>query len=685
MFIFIPAMNSVRHYVPLHLSLFLVSGILSGFLFQGRPGIFMGISFLMLMGLIAIYFWSKKHYSKRILFQLLSYVLVFYVGFIQVLLQLPAHQKKHYAHFINPENTVVFYVTNILKPSNYYRKYIVKIQRIDRRQSLGKLLLYVQKDTAATPLEPGKYYAVHARIQKPQARLNPYTFDYASYLKKQGIYYQIKTRAANISDLILARRSLRKTAYKIKEQIKNNLASFPFSRQESAIIYALILGERQDVSKNLLEDYAGAGAIHILAVSGLHVGIWYLILSFLCKPLEKRKYGKIIRLLLILTILWAYALLTGLSASVVRAVSMFSFIAVGKTGKRQTNNLQALITSFFLLLLIHPLYLFDVGFQMSYTAVLAIILFYPVFYGFFPETRLLLLQKIFQLSSLSTAASIGTFPLSLYYFHQFPGLFIISNLLIVPLLGIIMSLGIGVVFLAYFNIIPEPLAYILAFLIRNMNHVVRLLAAQKEFLLQNLHFSFPSVLLSYLFLAGIYLWWWYKNRKSKLIVLGISALFLTYLIYEKRQSLQQNEVWAFHKTKATILAEVRGNSLQISASIDTAKQADTYVVKALKVAKNIRHTHKVLLKDNILKYHNDNILIIDSLGVCPRLPFKVQTLYLRDSPRINLVRVIEQLHPERIIADGSNYTSYRLRWQKTCHKKQVDFYATAQQGAFRFP
>ena len=290
-------------------------------------------------------------------------------------------------------------------------------------------------------------------------------------------------------------------AFRLK--IQQSLQYCGFSEDELAIINALLLGQRQDISKELTANYSKAGAIHILAVSGLHVGVILWMFSFVLKPLERYKRGKGIKLALVLLFLWFFALLAGMSASVTRAVTMFSAIAIGQFFNKRNAIEQSLIFSMFLLLLLKPLFLFDVGFQLSYLAVFGIIWVQPVFYQLW-KPKYYIIVKGWQLFTVSLAAQIGVLPLSLFYFHQFPGLFFVSNLLIIPFLGIILSTGIIVLVLSYYSILPAFMVTIYGGIISVLNKTVVFIAKQEAFLFSDISFSVVKMFLLYLLIIAYF-------------------------------------------------------------------------------------------------------------------------------------------------------------------------------------
>ena len=218
--------------------------------------------------------------------------------------------------------------------------------------------------------------------------------------------------------------------------------------------------------------YSSSGAMHVLAVSGLHVGIIYLLLNSLFLFFEKFKYGKYLKAVFLILSLWAYALLTGLSPSVLRAATMFSFIIIGSALKRQTNIYNTLAASAFVLLLYNPYILLQVGFQLSYAAVLGIVYLQPKLYKLI-YTKHWLLDKIWAITTVSIAAQLATFPLDIYYFHQFPNYFLLSNLFVIPLATFIIGGGVLLFVTSVIPFFPGSLAWVVNKILMLLNFSVQ--------------------------------------------------------------------------------------------------------------------------------------------------------------------------------------------------------------------
>jgi competence protein ComEC len=212
------------------------------------------------------------------------------------------------------------------------------------------------------------------------------------------------------------------------------------TKDELAVASAIMLGYRDYMNADIVQAYASSGALHVLSVSGLHVGVLFLALQFLLQWMDKYRQLKWVKVLLVLAVMFFYAVLTGLSPSVLRAVVMFSFFVIAKAINRDNNMYNVLGISCLLLLFWNPYLITEVGFKLSYLAVLGIVVLYPILQPLLTFKNKLL-KGAWSITCLSIAAQIATFPISLYYFHQFPNLFLISNLIIIPASDFVLYLG----------------------------------------------------------------------------------------------------------------------------------------------------------------------------------------------------------------------------------------------------
>lgn len=659
-------------------SIFLVLGILTSHFFP-----FTTLSLIFLFGLLfavfILWLWARKQLFQMVYFGIATYLCFFAIGYFSYQIRLPQFQPNHYSQII-PEDAALLQLKIIqsLKPDKFNLKYFADVKAVNGKQTTGKILLNVSKDSAIKPFSSDENVLVYTPISKIPKPLNPHQFDYSKYMESLGVYNQLRVSEKDILKTQKGRQTLLGIAQNFRASIVEKLQKTKLKTDERAIIQALVLGEKRDINKNLYNEYAAAGAVHILAVSGLHVGILYFILAFILKPFKLLKYGNFIHAILIVLLLWGFAMLSGLSPSVSRAVTMFSFFAVAKIFNRETNTLNTLFLSFLTLLIINPMWLFQVGFQLSYLAVFFIVWLQPIFnkVGY---SKYRIVRKAWTILAVTLSAQIGVLPLTLYYFHQFPGLFLLTNIVVLPFLTLLMCGGILIVILSTIEILPDWLTEIYNYMIEGLNGFVHWIAVQEDFLFTDIHFSTLKVVGAYLLILALALFLKKISFRRILFSLLMIAVFIAIYIYDEFET-SPNQLIIFQKSKQTLIGYKNGRDFTVFRNDSVENISENPPLKSFKSSINAaNYSEKALPK--ILQYNQKNILILDSLGILPKRK-KIHTLLLTNSPKINLNRLIDSLKPKQIVVDGSNYFSYVKRWEKTCKLKKLPFSYTAKQGAF---
>ncbi len=679
------------NFIFIKISLLFATGILAGFYLSLSVNISFSIFLAIFALFISAFFRARKQLFQDILFGIVTYLLVFMLGIYTVSLHLPQNEKDHYIHKVTStkEHSAVMKVrvTEKLKSNLYNERYIISTESLFSPNSeisgngeniSGKILLNIAQDTLTTNYQIGDELLVPANIVNINKPLNPHQFNYKKYMQNLGVLKQLQIQSGEIYDLQTSKTTPQRIAAILRDKVTAELNNYSFSEEELSIIQALLLGQRQGISAETYQNYAAAGAIHILAVSGLHVGIILLILNQLLQPLNYLKYGKFFKSVLLLLLLWSFAIMAGLSASVVRAVSMFSFVAVGMQLQRKTSVMNTLFLSLFFLLLINPAFIFQVGFQLSYLAVFSIVSIQPTLYRLYiPKYKIP--KYLWGIFTVTLAAQIGVLPLSLFYFHQFPALFFISNLVILPFLGLVLGFGLLVIFLALLKLLPNIIADNYALCIRFMNEFIAWIAKQEAFLFQEVFFSMHRLISAYLVILAFIFVLQRKVFGNVIFFLTGIIIFQAVIIFENLQQNQSEDI-VFHKSRKTILGKKKRNQLLLYHNLDTSALAET-AIQNYKTGKNINEIKSEALR-NVYKFSERNLLIIDSSGIYQIMGFKPQIVMLINSPKINLDRLIKELEPKQIIVDGSNYNSYALRWKETCEANEIPFHQTGSKGAF---
>lgn len=669
------------NYAIIRFALYLIIGIIIGYNFPVDYIVSLIIGFGFLLLLVISYFISKKQLQRTVWFGCIAALTTIAIGVLTVNLHNQKLFKNHYTKHIiqNTEYTIVVKVREVLKHNNYYEKYIVDVLKINDSSVSGKLMLNIKKDSLQQPLTVDDILMTTSAISDVPPPLNLYQFDYKNYLEKQYVYHQVFASHSLILLIDNKDHTMFGYADTFRNTINHNLKRYNFGYDEQAIITALILGYRQDISSTIFESYSKSGAVHILSVSGLHVGLILLLMQRLFKPIDYIKHGKVIKICLIVFLLWVFAIIAGLSPSVTRAAAMFSVVAIGMNLKRPSNIFNTLAISLFVILLFKPLFLFDIGFQMSYLAVISIVVIQPMFLKLWrPKNRIV--DFFWQILAVSIAAQSGVIPVSFYYFHQFPGLFWLTNLIIIPPMGFILGFGILVMLLALFNILPQWMASFYDKVIELMNMVIAWVARQEQFIIHDIEFSFLQAVTSYILLIALIAILKKMSFLRLCFVLCSIIVFQLVIIFEK-QAHQTEELVVFQKNRFTMIGHKTRLGLALYHNMDSTTRKRDNAIKDYKVGNNISSITEDSI-NAVYQIGNKRLLVIDSFGIYRIKQFKPDYVLLINSPKINIERMIDSLQPEMIIADGSNYKSYIERWKATCIKRKRPFHQTNEKGAF---
>ncbi len=437
------------------------------------PLLIAGCSFLfLLLFFIRIYEPANVRYNIRWLYGLVlnCFIMIFSMCLMSKTIQAPT--------FMDYTGKDGFIVARVVEPPHEReRRYRVLIEPLvvigdtSITRTSGRALGWFGKDSLAGMLRAGDRLVIPNRFSEIRNQGNPFEFDYSNYMRIQGVSGEIYLDSGEwFRPEQVAARNLLLTAGRLRERLLDILESNGVTGREYAVAGALILGYRSEIDQETRHSYAASGAMHILAVSGLHVGIIYLLIYWTLGFVKKFRYHSIVRVIIILIIIWFYALLTGLSPSVTRASTMFSFVAVAGFFRRSANIFNTLASSAFVQLLINPLTLFIVGFQLSYFAV-AGIAYYQPFISSVIRFRNMLAEKIWALSTVSLSAQLVIFPLGIYYFNQFPNYFLLTNLLAVPLAMIILYLGLVLFLISFIPFVASVVAFLLNIALYLLNFI----------------------------------------------------------------------------------------------------------------------------------------------------------------------------------------------------------------------
>ncbi len=642
-------------------------------------------------------------YRYRFLFGTGGFMLLFLCGYILTQQKTERyHTRKITLPGVNQPTNYLCHVTSspIEKPNS-----IQLIGNISGGPDTATLrgietsaILYFETSDAATRIEPGDRLMIRTRINEIGGPQNPGEFNYKRFMARKGIFYQAYVSG---EDWQLIRKdngfSVRKVIANIRNRFFMILKKNGLKKDEFDVAVALTMGYDDTLDPEIRQQYAGAGAMHILCVSGLHVGIIYLFFSFMFRFLRGFKNGNIYQAIILILIIWSYALLTGMSPSVMRASTMFSFMAIGKTFKRHTNIYNTLAASAFLLLVIDPLIIAEVGFQLSYTAVLAIVSFQPILYRLWtPGLRIV--DKLWAIITVSLAAQLGTFPLAVHYFHQFPNYFLLTNIIVIPLSFIIVFNGLLIAIFSWWPFILKPLVFMLYYLVKGLNFSVGFINQFPYALSENLSLLTSETMLLYaiILLSGILLI--KENLKYFKPILLCICFMATLTTYSKFQRFNKSDFFVFSVRGHTALGFNQSGHycfLADSALLSDEKKLSFHIVpgwieegikdpKIYSINKLDLDTGFVRKEGNFICFNGSIYYLLNNKT---RLPSNDQILYvdfliLANDPRKSIGDILKRIHPETIIFASSNKYWNIEKWKLEADSLGVKYYDVTGAGCF---
>ncbi|MDW3191774.1 MAG: ComEC/Rec2 family competence protein [Cytophagales bacterium] len=525
-------------------SIFLGIGII---LFDFSPELWeysVSVLTMLLISFLALIIWSNRDnfYNKAMLNGCCAFLLVGYMGGLIAKYHNQNLHPKHYSHITQIDAFSGSISSGVLEKEKYFR-YEVTIDEIRTEDSIqsatGKIHFYLKKPVQENPAYGDRIF-VRGNLSPIPPPMNPSEFDYASYMRRNQVFSQTFVAADRMSIVERNQKfSIVNFSLEVREWVRQELQAYFPDAGERQIAMALLVGVKDYLDQDMKKAYSTAGATHVLAVSGLHVGIIYVFISFLMGKLQSNRTGRYLFMVIAIAVIWLYALVTGLSASVFRAACMFSILSIADATSNRRNIFNSLGIAAFVLLIVNPQYLFQVGFQLSFLAVLGIVYLFPRIYGLIKVNNYVL-DKIWGISSVSLAAQISTAPLSLFYFHQFPTYFLISNLIVIPAAFVILLVGLPMLAIGTFSTTAgSVLAWVLSKLIWLLNTLVQNIEALPASKLDWLMSTPLETFLIYLAMIGVFWTFQYRTFSSFAVAAGCLLLFFGSKTLHQYQTLHK--------------------------------------------------------------------------------------------------------------------------------------------------
>jgi competence protein ComEC len=569
----------------------------------------------------------------------------------------------------------------------------------------GHVLLFLANDSlSGQAIRYGDRLALDAEVVPTTHALNPHAFDYGRYLHFQNIHYQ-----GFVQDSQVARLSsghgwlLWRWAYDSRDRLLTTLQRHFTTRDEYAVASALLVGYTDELSEDIRTAYAETGSMHALAVSGTHVGMLYAGLMFFLQRLPWRgKRGQILQGLLAFVAIWAFAFVTGATASVLRATVMFSFFLLGKIISRSPSIWNVLAGSALLLLLFNPYFLFDAGFQLSYAAVGGMVFFYPMLHRVSPIWQSRLVREGWTILLVGVSAQIGTLPLSLYYFHQFPCYFWLAGWVVV--LGGAVFLG-GGFFLVLLDAccpwLADGLGVGLYWMVWGMNRLIFLIQQLPGSIIAGIWLTGLGVVVLYAVIVSVGQGIAQRSVRWLLVASGLLSTLLATAAWRHTQQAHQHRIVVYAIPKAQMIDFFEGHRRTTLTDLDPAlRSRELFAAQPNRWAHGIDATvglgrsPEAELTTAMLWHHPPvsqfagwKIAHVDHAdhvqSAQTRTP--VHFLILSHNARVRVAECLEKYPTNIVVLDGTNGRRATERWQTECAELGIRCHAVMTDGAFEWP
>lgn len=684
----------------LRLLLPFTAGILTAYYLQPPLKIILAVSvFLIIPFIISQWLPVGWRYILTTLQGLVLSLIIFCMGILFTWKADDRHHPHWFGHIIQPGDTLLGTIDEELQEKQKSYKTtlrLVALQRKNERVAVnGKLVLYFSKDSTVKLLQPGYLIQIHQKLSPINHSGNPGSFNYKEYAARQGIFHSayLTTSAWQL----LEKRTLPPLP-RLIHHLRKKVLGIMQRRFESnppvrGIAEALLIGYKENLDRNIVQEYTQAGVVHIIAISGLHLGLIYWVITTLLAKIPFTGKRPAIQFIISLLSLWLFALLTGASASVLRSAVMFSCMLLGKLLSRQTTVYQSLATSAFLLLAWDPYMLWDVGFQLSYLALAGIVFLQkPILNSIIIKNKWL--RKTWEMLAVTLAAQIGAFPICLYYFHQFPTWFFLANLVAVPLSTLILFLEIALVALSGWDMAGNILTWLCTHAIQWMNLVIHANNAIPGSLISGIYADVPSTIL--LHGAVIGLAGYFVKRKNPWLMGGLLCAcgwILAHSVADIRTS-RQRSIILYNIPGHSAVDFVEGGTCVFLGDdeLKAGTSLEQYHLGPSRTAGQFSASDSPMAgfrrSGNLLWFYGKTMLVIDrDLRINPNMHIGqgIDMLLIRGNPRINIRELFSCFQPSIMVFDPSNSLWKITKWKKECEALPLRCYSIPERGARVIP
>lgn len=626
------------------------------------------------------YFFQLKNSKQKFVYVFLTDIFMLSLGFTLTINSQIKYNQQYYGNFLKTTQAQTFIgvIDDLPIEKEKFYKCSVKLLELKTDSNFktikGQTICYIKKSSTKNIPKAGETFLFKSNVTDISPPLNPYEFDYKTYLSYRNIYhtffvdslcFQTIPNQNNLS-------AIWQFGLGVKGNVISILRNSNLSQDAFAICAALITGYDDEISKTTMTAFSKTGTLHVLSVSGLHTGLIFLVLNFLFDLIDRKKKYKFIRFFLITIFLWFFALLTGFSAPVLRAVIMFNLLGVGKLFFRPSskNQINILLVSAFILLIYNPLYINDIGFLLSYFALFGLLYFQPKISELWQPSNKIL-NSVWQSSSASLAATFSTLPITLYFFHQFPLWFLLCNIIVVPATFVLLLLA--ALLLIKLKFVSVLINFLIYWLIKFIN-----LFGQSNSSIELI--DFKSIDIIFLTLLIIFFTLSLTKRSFKLVFASFIIIICWQLvcIFYTYESKSKSLISVYQLNKYSTVA-LKNTYRVLVNQLDTSNY--NFHIKPHFTSFN-NPTVKIE-NYNFINYNDLNLLLLNKKNFFPVVNFKIiTTLIISNNFKLNEDYLQNFTNLKQIVVDGSNSNFTVNTIEKLCNKFTFPFYNTKLNGAY---
>ena len=637
----------------------------------GMSGLFVALA--VCIGMLFLLFRVLKSYRYLWIYGVATILVFVYLGYFRACLQDVAAERDYFGALTTGEGRFLARVYEPPSEKDKSMKVLLDLRGFmndtAKLKVSGKVMAYLEKTEETMSLVYGDVVAFSVPIEEISPPLNPEEFDYQRYLSRHGVTGRVYLKQGDwFNTGVTEANSVYAFAYRFRDKLLAALQRCGLTEDEFGVGAAILLGYDESLPAQVRQNYVAAGSMHILCVSGMHVGIIYLLASFLLGFLGKGRRMALIRRLILLALVWFYALLTGLSPSIMRATLMITFVLFGELIHRKGFALNSIAASAFVLLMIDPNNLFAIGFQLSYVAVAGIVLLQrPIYNLIYVKNKLL--DKVWEITAVSLAAQIATMPFAVYYFHQFTPYFWLSNLMMTPLSFLVILSGMLLLVFSWVPWLNLALGKVVWLLLHLMNLSVAWIERLPCSLVKGLYMNDFQFALSMLLLLLLWLFVNLKKKRMMLEMLTVSAVFALTMAWRSQRLSQQSQILVYSVRNHTAINIVDGyrNVLLCDEGLLSESSSIDYSLKGHwardQLSMNpvcytleedvdnelfVKHRHLLSAQGVLLAFWDPALALHDG-----KHQVVVDYLMVREKQRPDLQRVVDTYRVGTLLVDGS--------------------------------